>query len=64
MLLSNIYQGKTCSKVIQKTGANMGKVLLLTLNEQEEKSLDKIITALSDCVRLEYNALADKQGNV
>ncbi|EMJ7540291.1 response regulator transcription factor [Clostridioides difficile] len=31
----------------------MGKIILLTLNEQEEKAIDKIITALSDCLELE-----------
>ena len=31
----------------------MGKLLLLTLNEQEEKVIDKIIAAISDCVSLE-----------
>lgn len=31
----------------------MGKLLLLTLNEQEEKVIDKIISALSDCIQLE-----------
>ena len=30
-----------------------GKILVLTLNEQEEKVLDKIIVAISDCVQLE-----------
>lgn len=28
----------------------MGKILLLTLNEQEEKVIDKIIAAISDCI--------------
>lgn len=31
----------------------MGKLLLLTLNGQEEKAIDKIIAALSDCISLE-----------
>ena len=31
----------------------MSKLLLLTLNEQEEKVIDKIISALSDCIQLE-----------
>mgnify|MGYP002511095653 CR=1 FL=1 len=31
----------------------MGKMLLLTLNEQEEKVIDKIIAAISDCISLE-----------
>ncbi len=31
----------------------MGKILLLTLNEQEEKIIDKIISALADCISLE-----------
>ena len=31
----------------------MSKLLLLTLNEQEEKVIDKIVTALSDYVELE-----------
>ena len=31
----------------------MGKLLLLTLNEQEEKVIDKIIAAISDYIRLE-----------
>lgn len=31
----------------------MGKILLLTLNEQEEKVIDKIIAAISDCILVE-----------
>lgn len=31
----------------------IGKILVLTLNEQEEKAIDKIIAAISDCIRLE-----------
>ena len=31
----------------------MGKLLLLTLNEQEEKMIDKIITAISDYIQVE-----------
>ena len=31
----------------------MGKLLLLTLNEQEEKMIDKIITAISDYIQIE-----------
>ena len=31
----------------------MSKLLLLTLNEQEEKVIDKIIAAISDCISLE-----------
>ena len=31
----------------------MGKLLLLTLNEQEEKAVEKIISALSDSILLE-----------
>ena len=31
----------------------MGKLLLLTLNEHEEKVIDKIIAAISDCISLE-----------
>ncbi len=31
----------------------MGKLLLLTLNEQEEKVIDKLIAAISDCISLE-----------
>ena len=31
----------------------MGKLLLLTLNEQEEKAIDKILATISDCVSLE-----------
>ena len=31
----------------------MGKLLLLTLNEQEGKAIDKIIAAISDCLSLE-----------
>lgn len=30
-----------------------GKILLLTLDEQEEKIIDKIIAALADCLPLE-----------
>lgn len=31
----------------------MGKLLLLSLNEQEEKAIDKIISAISDYIQLE-----------
>lgn len=31
----------------------MGKLLLLTLNEQEEKVIDKIISAISDYIQIE-----------
>ena len=31
----------------------MGKLLLLTINEQEEKMIDKIITAISDYIQVE-----------
>lgn len=31
----------------------MGKILILTLNEQEEKTIDKIISAIADCISLE-----------
>jgi DNA-binding response OmpR family regulator len=31
----------------------VGKLLLLTLNEQEEKMIDKIITAISDYIQIE-----------
>lgn len=31
----------------------MGKLLVLTLNEQEEKVIDKIISAISDYIPLE-----------
>ncbi len=31
----------------------MGKLLLLTLNEQEEKAIEKIIAAITDCISLE-----------
>ena len=31
----------------------MGKLLLLTLNEQEEETIDKIISALADYIQLE-----------
>ena len=31
----------------------MGKLLLLTLNEQEETAVDKIIAAIADCISLE-----------
>lgn len=31
----------------------MGKLLLLTLNEQEETAIDKIISAISDYIRIE-----------
>lgn len=36
----------------------MSKLLLLTLNEQEEKVIDKIIAALSDCIELENIQIA------
>lgn len=36
----------------------MSKLLLLTLNEQEEKTFDKIIVAIADCMSLfEYSTL-------
>ena len=31
----------------------MGKLLLLTLNEQEEKAIDKIISAIADYIQIE-----------
>lgn len=31
----------------------MGKIMVLTLNEQEEKIIDKIISALSDYIQIE-----------
>lgn len=31
----------------------MGKILLLTLNEQEEMAINKIISAISDFIQLE-----------
>ena len=31
----------------------MGKLLLLTLNEQEETAIDKIISAISDYIQIE-----------
>lgn len=31
----------------------MGKLLVLTLDEQEEKVIDKIMSALADCIQLE-----------
>lgn len=31
----------------------MGKMLLLTLNEQEEKAIDKIISAIADYIQIE-----------
>ena len=34
----------------------MGKLLLLTLNEQEETAIDKIISAISDYIQIEPNA--------
>ena len=33
--------------------ADMSKLLVLALNEQEEKAIDKIIMAISDCIQLE-----------
>ena len=36
----------------------MGKLLLLTLNEQEEKAIDKIIAALSDYIELDNVQIA------
>ena len=31
----------------------MGKILVLTLNEQEEKIINKIIMSIADCIQLE-----------
>lgn len=36
----------------------MGKLLLLTLNEQEELVIDKIISAISDYIQLEAVQIA------
>ena len=36
----------------------MGKLLLLTLNEQEEKAIDKIIAALSNYIELDNVQIA------
>ncbi len=33
----------------------MGKLLLLTLNEQEETAIDKIISAISDYIQIELH---------
>ena len=33
--------------------ADMSKLLVLALNEQEEKAIDKIIMAISECIQLE-----------
>ena len=38
---------------MNKGNYNMGKLLLLTLNEQEENAIDKIILALADYIELE-----------
>lgn len=46
---NTLYKKKNESK----GGGNMSKLLLLTLNEQEEKVIDKIIAAISDYIRLE-----------
>ena len=37
---------------------SIGKLLLLTLNEREEKVIDKIIAAISDYIRLEPMQIA------
>ena len=42
----------------------MSKLLLLTLNEQEEKVINKIIAAISDCVSLEAVQTIPCFGNV
>jgi len=46
---NTLYKKKNESK----GGGNMSKLLLLTLNEQEVKVIDKIIAAISDYIRLE-----------
>ena len=38
---------------MNKGSDNMGKILLLTLNEQEEMAINKIISAISDFIQLE-----------
>lgn len=38
---------------MNKGNYNMGKLLLLTLNEQEENAIDKIISTLADYIELE-----------
>lgn len=38
---------------MNKGNCNMGKLLLLTLNEQEENAIDKIISTLADYIELE-----------
>lgn len=40
-------------KEITQEDILIGKILLLTLNEQKEKAIDKIIAALSDCISFE-----------
>ena len=40
-------------KITIRGGGSIGKLLVLTLNEQEEKVIDKIISALTDCIQLE-----------
>ena len=37
-------------KITIRGGGSIGKLLVLTLNEQEEKVIDKIISALTDCI--------------
>lgn len=38
---------------INRNGGNMSKLLLLTLNEQEEKVIDEIISAIADYIQIE-----------
>ncbi len=38
---------------INRNGGNMSKLLLLTLNEQEEKVIDEITSAIADYIQIE-----------
>ena len=40
----------------------MGKLLLLTLNEQEETAIDKIISAISDYIQIEPMQITTNAG--
>jgi len=40
-------------KEITQEAIFIGKILLLTLNEQEEKAIDKIISAIANCISFE-----------
>ena len=56
--MTNVNLGNNANTLCKKKnnskgGGNMSELLLLTLNEQEEKVIDKIISAIADYIQFE-----------